>query len=193
MPRAIVTTLLALGLACDTSGGGPGQSMTTTPEGGTPGYGLPENAVTLVNLHPDEERRQLYSVNYQQLGLIPRCTPVHIDATSNGGIKFTVTSSGRSYDYSFHDSLVEDREKHIARYFGAACPETPGLNPLDLQGIDKGQAGEGMTKNGVILALGYPPDHATPNTDSDNWIYWKNRWDRFVVKFDNGIVASVMN
>ena len=28
---------------------------------------------TLVNLHPDEQRHRLYSVNYQQSGLIPRC------------------------------------------------------------------------------------------------------------------------
>lgn len=193
MRRGIVTTVLALGLACETSGGGPGQAMTTSPEGGTPGYGLPENAVTLVNLHPDEERGQLYSVNYQQLGLIPRCTPVHIVATGNKGIKFTVTSSGRTYDYAFHDTMVDAPEKHLARYFGAACPETVGINPLDMQGIEKGTVSEGMTKNGVILALGYPPEHATPSPERDEWIYWKNRWDRFIVRFDNGIVSAIQN
>jgi hypothetical protein len=94
-----LAAFLLLGLACETSGGGPGQSAgTVPPSDGAPAYGLPQNAVTLVNLHPDEERKQLYSVNYQQLGLISRCTPVHIDATSSHGIKFTVVSSGRQYD-----------------------------------------------------------------------------------------------
>jgi hypothetical protein len=193
MRRALAISLLTLGLACETSGGGPGQSMTTPPEAGVPAHGLPENAVTLVNLHPDEERRQLYSVNYQQLGLIPRCTPVHIDSTSDKGIAFTVTSTGRSYDYAFHDTMVEGPDKHLARYFGAACPELSGLNPLDMKGIEQGIASVGMTKNGVILALGYPPEHATPSPDGDQWVYWKNRWDRFVVRFDNGIVVAIQN
>jgi hypothetical protein len=185
---------LVLVVACETSGGGPGQSMTTTPADGTPAYGLPQSAFTLVNLHPDEERGQLYSVNYQQLGLIKRCTPVTIVSTSKNGIEFTVTSTGKQYDYSFHESMVGTPENHLARVFGASCPDLPaGLNPLDMMGIEKGTVGEGMTKQGVIFALGYPPEHATPSTDGDQWTYWKNRWDRFVVRFDGGVVATVQN
>jgi hypothetical protein len=192
-PRVVLALLSAAGVGCETTGGGPGQSATTQPSDATPGYGLPQNAVTLVNLHPDEERSQLYSVNYQMVSVIPRCTPVTIDATSRKGIKFTVTSSGRQYDYAFHDTMVEGPEKHLARYFGAACPEPTGLNPLDMKGIESGLVSEGMTKTGVILALGYPPEHATPSPDRDQWIYWKNRWDRFVVRFADGIVVSVQN
>lgn len=185
---------LLLILACETSGGGPGQQMTATPEDGQPAFGLPHEAVTLVNLHPDEERRQLYSVNYQQLGLIKRCEPVTIDASSKRGIQFTVKSTSRQYNYEFHDSMLGTPEDHLARIFGASCPELPaGLNPLDMMGIDKGTVGEGMTKQGVILAIGYPPEHANPSQDSDQWTYWKNRWDRFIVKFDGGVVASVQN
>ena len=201
MQRALAFALdfaLALGvvagLGCETTGGGPGQGMTTTPSDAAPGFGLPQSAVTLVNLHPDEERLQLYSVNYQQLGLIPRCTPVTIDSTSNKGIVFTVTSSGRRYNYAFHDTMVEGPEKHLARYFGTSCPELPaGMNPLDMKGIESGMVYEGMTKQGVIFALGYPPEHATPSPDRDQWVYWKNRWDRFVVRFADGIVVGVQN
>ena len=32
--------------------------------------------VTLVTLHPDEPRSRLFSVNYQQQGILPVCTPV---------------------------------------------------------------------------------------------------------------------
>jgi len=194
MPRGLLCALAIVLASCESSGGGPGQPMTSTPQDATPAYGLPESAVTLVNLHPDEERLQLYSVNYQQLGLIPRCTPVHIDSTSSRGIQFTVTSSGRTYNYAFHDSMVEGPEKHLARYFGASCPELPaGLNPLDMKGIEQGIVSEGMTKQGVIFALGYPPEHATPTPDRDQWIYWKNRWDRFVVRFADGIVVGIQN
>jgi hypothetical protein len=191
--RAVALVLaLAAPFACETSGGGPGQP-TTNPGEATPGYGLPQNAVTLVNLHPDEERGLLYSTNYQQLGLISRCTPIRIDSTSKKGIVFTVTGSNRQYNYLFHDTMVETPEQHLARYFGATCGDTSALNPLDLKGIETGTVSEGMTKQGVIYALGYPPEHATPSPDRDQWVYWKNRWDRFVVRFEGGVVASVQN
>jgi hypothetical protein len=198
MQRALCFALglcVAAGIGCETTGGGPGQPSTATPTDATaPGYGLPQSAVTLVNLHPDEERRQLYSVNYQQLGLISRCTPVTIDSTSKKGIVFTVTGVNRQYTYAFHDTMTEAPEQHLARYFGASCPELPsGLNPLDMKGIESGMVTEGMTKQGVIFALGYPPEHATPSPDRDQWLYWKNRFDRFVVRFADGIVVSVQN
>ena len=34
---------------------------------------------------------------------------------------------------------------------------------------------------------------ATPSHDRDQWVYWKNRWDRFVVRFADGIVVGVQN
>ncbi len=190
--RLLAWSLTAL-VACETTGGGPGKSMSTPGSAGE-SYGLAQNAFTLVNLHPDEQRHQLYSVNYQQLGLIPRCTPVRIDATSRSGIRFTVTSTGRQYDYAFHDSMVEGPDKHLARYFGASCPELPAtLNDADRNGISAGVVTQGMTKQGVVYAAGYPPEHATPTPDRDEWIYWKNRFDRFVVRFADGKVVEIRN
>ena len=66
--------------------------------------GAPE-VYTQVNLHPDEKRQRLYSVNYQRPGLLPLCTRVKIESVADGEMIFTVAEDGRKYTYIFHNSL----------------------------------------------------------------------------------------
>lgn len=184
--RTHVFSLLALASSTACSGG---SAASTAPEA----YGLPRDAYTLVNLHPDETKQLMYSVNYQQGGLIPLCTPVTIHSVSNRGMEFSIKETGRRYDYVFHDSMLYTPEQHLAMYFGAQCepPEARGLTPIDLDGIAQGKALPGMTKAGVVYAIGYPPRHATATLDLDEWTYWKNRWDRQLVVFADGVVAEI--
>jgi hypothetical protein len=37
-----------------------------------------------------------------------------------------------------------------------------------------------MSRNAVLAAIGYPPQHATPSLSSDEWMYWATRYDRFI-------------
>ena len=48
-----------------------------------------------------------------------------------------------------------------------------------------------MTKQQVIMALGYPPAHRTPSIDGPMWTYWANRWATFEVYFDGDRVSRV--
>ena len=43
----------------------------------------------------------------------------------------------------------------------------------------------------MTLAIGYPPEHATPSLDSDVWTYWKNRFGKLKVTFANGKVSEI--
>lgn len=56
--------------------------------------------------------------------------------------------------------------------------------------IYSGKIEEGMTKQQVIYALGFPPHHKTPDTSLDKWIYWSK--NDYKVNFSNGIVTSVV-
>ena len=60
-------------------------------------------------------------------------------------------------------------------------------------GVRDGRVYTGMTKRGVVFALGYPPSHATPSTDANQWRYWRNRWRTFIVHFEDGRVARVQH
>jgi hypothetical protein len=187
--------LFAIALfACEPSSGG-----TRMPGGGSaPGAEETGSALdgkdlfTLTNLHPDFERRVLYSLNYQLPGLLPICTQVHVQSLDETRMVFV--AGGIEYTYMFRQEyLPEGVEAHLAKYFGETCDAGETLSKLDRDGIAAGRAGPGMSKDGVIKAIGYPPPHATPNLDSPQWRYWENRWGTFIVHFDGEIVRQIQN
>ena len=148
---------------------------------------------TLVNLRPDEKRARLFATNYQQAGFIPLCTEVKISKTSRKVITFTDLATNIQYDYYYHRSAGEPFDKHLLKYFGKTCnkDKVAKLSKVDQEGIKAGAAKVGMSKEGVILAIGYPPMHRTPSLQSDQWVYWRNRWATMQVVFVDGKVSRV--
>lgn len=68
------------------------------------------------------------------------------------------------------------------------------LSALDRKGVEQGKAFKGMTKKGVMTALGYPSPHRTSSLDSEEWIYWTNRFGTIAVVFNhNDRVTSIRN
>ena len=183
MKRVIVLVALSLLLVH--------QALVAAAEGGYPLVGS-SGVYTLVNLHPDEQRHRLYSVNYQQTGLIPRCSKVMIDSVDSRKMTFRLLDSGREYEYIFHNSLRDPIPTHLDKLFGTKCDASlGGLSEVDRKGIHAGTVLAGMSKRGVTLAIGYPPEHATPSLDSDIWTYWTNRFGKMTVSFANGKVVGI--
>jgi hypothetical protein len=68
-----------------------------------------------------------------------------------------------------------------------------GFSALDKKGIKDGKVYLGMTKNGIISALGYPAKHKTPSLKNKYWVYWQNKWITKTIQFNNsGIVINVI-
>jgi hypothetical protein len=152
--------------------------------------------VTLTNLHPDEPRSRLFAVNYQQAGLIPVCTAVTLLERNAKRLVFRNDASGKTYEYYYHEAALEPFGDHLARYFGTSCPRAAldRLPTLDRQGVAHGKALVGMSRQGVIFAMGYPPPHATPSLDGNRWLYWTNRFNKVAVLFDDtGHVLAIEN
>lgn len=85
-----------------------------------------------------------------------------------------------------------------AEYVKQITSETPvsynNLSSVDQKGIKNGQAYRGMSKKGVMVALGYPAAHRTPSPESDTWTYWTNRFNTIAVRFDDsGKVREVID
>jgi hypothetical protein len=59
--------------------------------------------------------------------------------------------------------------------------------------VEQGIAQPGMTREEVIMALGYPPANKTPSLETAEWHYWKNRWDEYTVVFEGNRVARVID
>lgn len=189
---AIFGSAAALSLAA-CGGGGSGFSNV---KGGGPNVFTAETAYTLTNLHPDPQNKKLYAVNYQQAGLIPYCTAVKFVELGGSRVAFEVKETGTKYYYDYHNAAAEPFPDHLRRFFGTSCQsvknKVQSLSKTDKEGIEAGEAKVDMSKDGVVVALGYPPRHVTPSLDMSSWTYWSNRFNRFVVQFDDrGIVTSI--
>lgn len=50
----------------------------------------------------------------------------------------------------------------------------------------------GMTREQVLMALGYPVASENPSLDAPVWRYWRDSWSEFKVNFDDkGLVKTV--
>jgi Zn-dependent protease len=193
LPAAVAPALLLLalfgGAACHAN------DAPRSPGADDEWYGDPDSWVgrelyTLTNLHPDASRHRLYSINYQRSGFIPICSRVHISEATSSRIWFI--AFGVQYEYRLRDEyMIEGRDAHLRRYFGEQCDRGDTLSAEDQAGIAAGTVSAGMTRAGVIKAIGYPPPHATPDLEAPQWRYWRSRFDTFLVQFENGRVAWV--
>jgi hypothetical protein len=126
-------------------------------------------------------------------GLLPYNTQFRVDSR-RGGLKLIAVGTGMEIYFEFKSANMGGMS--VQDYIDLITSPTPvsysGLTAEDLEGIKAGKAMVGMTKQGVMVALGYPAKHRTASTDLNTWVYWKGRFNNLVVNFgDNGKVGSI--
>lgn len=151
---------------------------------------------TLANLHPDMQRHVLFTLNYQLPGLIPVCSDVTVTKVSRKKLEFEYKGQLFVIGYEgFSENAGVSFQKAVQTiYLGPACDKVKmqSLSKVDQEGIRTGQPKVGMTRDGVLFAMGRPPYHANPDLNSPSWRYWKNRFSQMAVNFDeDGRVSSI--
>ncbi len=126
-------------------------------------------------------------------GIIPPDTPMTIENWRNGFIIHTQNKPKKKIYFIYDEGRMRMPVSVYIQQITAPAPiALEGLAPLDLEGVKAGKAMVGMSKDGVLAALGYPAQHRTPTLQSNEWTYWKNRFTTLVVVFDNnGIVTAI--
>jgi len=146
---------------------------------------------TLVNLRvgPNGE---VSPMNYERWQRLPVCTAVKVRRVGTWSAAVTTLESRRDLLVQYNLEPGE-RRPYLRKLFGKRCPrdELDSLSDIDREGIRRGKALEGMTRKGVIVAIGYPPAHWTPNLRRSSWIYLHNRYNRFEVEFVDDLVVNV--
>jgi hypothetical protein len=134
---------------------------------------------------------RFHDANYQyQNTFIPLGTKVKVLAMNEMEVRFMLSDSGRQLTWVKRYArvplasllavwLLEEDPREIVN----------GFNPHVKELIYAGKIEPGMTKQQVIYALGFPPQHKTPDTSMDQWTYW-NR-NPYSVTFVLGRVVSV--
>jgi len=144
-----------------------------------------------------EEGRDILSTNFHRGNVISIGTEVRIDKFKKGSIIFTVKNSEMK-----HNLVLAKRHSKLNvyelfdRYFGKTNlvndSSYKSLAKSEKSRIDQGLICNGMKKESVIMSYGYPPTHATPSVESNEWTYWESRAKRMIIIFENDKVVETI-
>lgn len=161
---------------------------------------LSEDVYLANNIHAQDDG-QYYTASYANWTdcgrhrIIPVNTPVAIRDWAKGFVILGMTEDKRTVYVEFDPTHMDmDKEKYIDTITTSKKVDLGELSEVDQEGIEKGKAKVGMTKDGIRMALGYPAEHETPSLDDDIWTYWTNRWGTYDVIFnEDGEVTEIRN
>lgn len=127
--------------------------------------------------------------------IIPAGTEITVLKKKSKGFSFRVEKDKKIVDFDFHEPRMGmSVEQYLEKITSPKPVSWNRLSKLDKKGIAEGKAFLGMTRDGVMAALGYPATHRTPSPDSPTWVYWTNRFGTIAVNFDaQGKVGSIKN
>ena len=166
-------------------------------------YAAGETMYNKYNIHAQADKKGLLKssyANYTDPGaghvIIPPNTKLTVRPwkrfMKNYGFYYDL-SDGRHGVFEVHERRMEMSVDEYEELVLSPKPiSLKGFSAVDLKGIKKGKAYKGMTKKGVMTALGYPAAHETPSLDDNQWKYWRNRFRTVVVEFNSkGRVVNV--
>jgi len=138
------------------------------------------------------EKGAYVTTNYRRGASIPVNTPVKLLNVTSKTIEVEVDNSSQKL-------LVKNIEKHTGddiyrvfdKMFAKKKINLSKFTAQERSNIDNGTVDTGMSKDAVIVAIGYPPITETMNLDSNLWVYWSGRFNKFNVHFKNGKVSKV--
>jgi len=154
-----------------------------------------------VNIHYQDNGKDCKAsyANYTDPGaghqILAVNTPVKIKSWKRKGFIIVDAETNREIYFEYHEGRMQmSIDEYLTKITSASKVDLGKLSDKDRKGIEEGIAINGMTKDGVMMALGYPATHKTPSPDSNRWIYWRNRFGTIAVEFDgNGIVSNIIN
>ena len=141
------------------------------------------------------KKKQLQALNYQMPDqLIPMCSEV-ITIEDIAKKEIGLTYNGIEYSYVWDkytkragESLLDNLANFVVKTCDKAKVAT--LSELDKAGIKSALPKVGMSKDGILFAMGRPPIHATTSLGSATWMYWLNRWKKLAIEFDKNRIAT---
>ena len=175
---------------------------STGSSGQMPSSATPEIRYTKYNIHAQQSRRDIKAsyAGYVDSGdghfFIPAGSKVMFPGKGQrwrNGFWFTVADTGQKVFFEFHQGRMGMNEDEYIELITSGSPASlDRFSEQDRKGIKAGKVYTGMSKEGVLTALGYPAKHRTPSLESNTWVYWRNRFMTMGVVFDgNGRVISI--
>lgn len=132
---------------------------------------------------------QMKCINFKQGDdILPAGTEVRSVRLIQQSIVFTTVNDGKTHTVGFTQRWHPKKSASDYRKMMFTTKNfeelTEGMSEIEIGAIKKGILVNGMSKRAVFTCYGPPPEHHTRSLDAKTWYYWKNRRDRFAVKFD---------
>ena len=140
------------------------------------------------------EKNTFRTTNYRRGALIPINTPVTPTAIDSKHIEIRLNENGQTITVeNVQKHTNDDVQQAFKKILGSHMVNLAAFSPEERQNILSGQVGKGMGRKAILAALGYPPATSTPILQSNDWIYWASRFDRFIVRFKGDKVDAIIN
>jgi outer membrane protein assembly factor BamE (lipoprotein component of BamABCDE complex) len=155
---------------------------------------------TCCNLHYENE--EVSDANYWVGKLLPAGTPVRIDKVTDDGVMFSAGDLKLKLTHEY-GTEEESLDQYLAMVLVAIDPKPriAAYPKAVRRAIERAKVERGMTREQVLVSLGYPGANRTASLRGKEWTYWYNpevqpwfnRWATYKVVFDDaGRVADVV-
>ena len=149
-----------------------------------------QNYYTKFSLH--HEKGHYFTTNYNRGMLLPVNSEVVIEKVNKKVIGVEILSSGERFTIiNVPKHTDENIDQAFNKIFSKAPLNLSNFSALEKRNITEGKVENGMRKEAVIAAIGYPPKIKTPTLESNEWIYWTSRFDKISITFQDGKVAGM--
>lgn len=133
-------------------------------------------------------------INYDENGkkIIPVGTPIKVTGYGHYRVKLDIEGKSQAIGNDYSRDLALD--VFAKRYVVAADPAAKIASyPRKMQdAIAHAQIVLGMTREQVLMSIGYPVSSENHNLEDKTWRFWLSSFQEFRVKFDdNGRVTDV--
>lgn len=136
------------------------------------------------NMHSDGQQISDISIGGPEQHVVPLGSPIRATSYSKHRVKVVVENKNQTLmnDYS-RDLPIEQFAK---RYI---VPDDPAVKiksfPQNIQyAIAAGHLVKGMTREQVLMSVGYPASSEVPNLSGNEWLFWITDRIQYRVKFD---------
>lgn len=182
--RGIIFIMLGLSLVACNKKLDPNELPANVSEGGI--------YYTQVGMHYE---KNVYPTTNYQVGIrIPVNTQIKLLEMGDRTIDVEVGNPGQKI-------VVKNFEKHTGdniqqafnKLFAKQKVNLAQFSALEKEHIESGTVVAGMSKKAVTTAIGYPPITRTPDINSNSWVFWRHKFNTFIVNFKDGKVSDIVD
>jgi len=146
---------------------------------------------TCCNIHYSDE--VINDANYSDGKIVPLGSPVRIVEVMPDAITFEAAGTTLTVQQVYGKGK-ETPQQYFDKLFVEKNPaERVAPMPAAVQkAVKEGRVERGMTRQEVVLALGYPPIDDNPTPSSPDWKMWHSKGKSYTVKFIGKYVDEVV-